>query len=162
MKAFTIAKYGKSVPLLPVDYTRQDFAAELSGHDVVLNSLDSRTLRRALAVLRPGGQLISISGPPDPGFADERGLNIVLKTVFRALSFGIRRASGKAGVHYSFLFMRAEGSHLEKITALVERGAIRLVIDSIFPFSETAEALVWLERGSARGKIVVSMEGDGR
>lgn len=144
-----------------VDYTKQDFAAELSGYDVVLNSLDAGTLRRSLRVLKPGGHLISISGPPDPAFADERGLNAVPKTVFRALSFGIRRASRKAGVHYSFLFMRAEGSQLAKITALVEQGIIKPVIDRAFPFAETAEALAELERGGARGKIVVSMGGQG-
>lgn len=110
-------------------------------------------------MLKPGGHLISIAGPPDPGFADERGLNIVLKTVLRALSFGIRRASRKAGVHYSFLFMWADGSQLAQITSLVEQGFIKPVIDRIFPFAETPEALAYLERGSARGKIVVSMAG---
>ncbi|MGX9117122.1 NADP-dependent oxidoreductase [Mesorhizobium sp. BHbsci] len=140
-----------------VDYTKQDFAKELSGYDVVLNSLDAKTLRRSLDVLKPGGHLISISGPPDPAFADERHLGVVLKTIFRALSFSIRRAATKAGVHYSFLFMRAEGSQLAEITRLVEEGVIKPVIDRIFPFEQTPEALAYLERGSARGKIVVSM-----
>ncbi len=140
-----------------VDYTKQDFAKELSGFDVVLNSLDGQTLRRSLDVLKPGGHLISISGPPDPAFADERRLGIVLKTVFHALSFGIRRAARKADVHYSFLFMRADGNQLAEIARQVEAGTIRPVIDRIFPFAETPEALAYLERGSARGKIVVSM-----
>jgi NADPH:quinone reductase-like Zn-dependent oxidoreductase len=140
-----------------VDYTKQDFAEELSGYDVVLNSLDAKTLRRSLDVLKPGGHLVSISGPPDPAFADQRRLGFVLKTVFRGLSFGIRRAARKAGVHYSFLFMRAEGDQLAEITKLVEDGVIRPVIDRVFPFDQTPEALAYLERGSARGKIVVSM-----
>jgi NADPH:quinone reductase-like Zn-dependent oxidoreductase len=142
-----------------IDYTKQDFTKELSGYDVVLNSLDAATLRRSLEVLKPGGQLISISGPPDPAFADQRRLGIVLKTVFRALSFGIRRAARKAGVHYSFLFMRAEGSQLAQTTALVEQGVIKPVIDRIFPFARSPQALACLERGNARGKIVVSMGG---
>jgi NADPH:quinone reductase-like Zn-dependent oxidoreductase len=142
-----------------VDYTKQDFAKELFGYDVVLNSLDAKTLHRSIAVLKPGGQLISISGPPDPAFADERRLGFVLKTVFRSLSFGIRRAARKAGVQYSFLFMRAEGSQLAEITKLVEDGVIRPVIDRVFPFAQTHEALAYLERGSARGKIVVSTGG---
>jgi hypothetical protein len=120
-----------------IDYTRQDFAKALSGYDVVLNSPDADTLRRSLGVLKPGGHLISISGPPDPGFADERGLSIVPKTVLRALSFGIRRASRTAGVHYPFLFMRADGSQLAQITSLVEQGVIKPVIDRIFQFAET-------------------------
>ncbi|WP_432284186.1 NADP-dependent oxidoreductase [Aminobacter sp. BA135] len=140
-----------------IDYTKQDFAKELSGYDVVLNSLDAKTLHRSLDVLKPGGHLVSISGPPDPAFADERRLGFVLTTVFRALSFGIRRAARKAGVHYSFLFMRADGRQLADITKLVEAGVIKPVIDRIFPFEQTHEALAYLERGSARGKIVVSI-----
>ena len=41
----------------------------LRDYDVVLNSLDKVTLEKSLRVLKPGGQLISISGPPDAAFA---------------------------------------------------------------------------------------------
>jgi NADPH:quinone reductase-like Zn-dependent oxidoreductase len=57
----------------------------------VLNSLDGYTLQKFLNVLKPGGKLISISGPPDPDFAREQGLNWFLRQVFRLLSFSIRR-----------------------------------------------------------------------
>jgi len=48
-----------------IDYRKQDFAETLRDYDVVLNSLDKRILEKSLRVLKPGGQLISISGPPD-------------------------------------------------------------------------------------------------
>ena len=51
-----------------IDYKTQDFEKVLSGYDLVLNSQDPKTLEKSLGVLKPGGQLISISGPPDPGF----------------------------------------------------------------------------------------------
>ncbi len=53
-----------------IDYKTQDFSELLSGYDVVLNSLDAKTLEKSLVVLKPGGKLISISGPPDPAFAE--------------------------------------------------------------------------------------------
>jgi hypothetical protein len=56
-----------------IDYKKQDFEKVLSGYDVVLNSLDGDTLRKSLKVLKPGGKLISISGPPDPDFARNTG-----------------------------------------------------------------------------------------
>ena len=74
-----------------IDYKKQDFEKVLSGYDVVLNSLDGDTLQKSLNVLKPGGKLISISGPPDPDFAREQGLNWFLQQVMRLLSFGIRR-----------------------------------------------------------------------
>lgn len=52
-----------------IDYRSQNFEQELAGYDVVLNSLDAKTLEKSLKVLKPGGKLISISGPPDPVFA---------------------------------------------------------------------------------------------
>ena len=52
-----------------IDYKKDDFEKVLSDYDVVLNSLDKVTLEKSLRVLKPGGQLISISGPPDPEFA---------------------------------------------------------------------------------------------
>ncbi|RVA00017.1 NADP-dependent oxidoreductase, partial [Mesorhizobium sp. M7A.F.Ca.US.002.01.1.1] len=58
-----------------VDYRKDDFEKVLSGYDVVLNSQDAKTLEKSLNVLKPGGKLISISGPPDPDFAREKGLN---------------------------------------------------------------------------------------
>ena len=63
-----------------IDYEHQDFEKLLSGYDIVLNSQDSKTLDKSLRVLKPGGRLISISGPPDPAFADTLGMNLVLQT----------------------------------------------------------------------------------
>ena len=56
-----------------IDYKKDDFEKVLSGYDVVLNSQDAKTLEKSLSVLKPGGKLISISGPPDPEFARETG-----------------------------------------------------------------------------------------
>ena len=53
-----------------IDYKTQDFETMLHGYDVVLHSQDSKTLDKSLRVLKPGGTLISISGPPDPAFAE--------------------------------------------------------------------------------------------
>ncbi len=140
-----------------IDYTQQDFAHVLSGYDVVLNSLDSKVLEQSLSVLKPGGQLISISGPPTPAFAQAQGLSWGLRQAMRLLSFGIRRKARKKGVHYAFVFMRADGAQLREITALVESGVIRPVIDRTFPFAATADALRLVEQGRAKGKVVVTL-----
>lgn len=140
-----------------VDYRKDEFERVLSGYDVVLNSQDSKTLEKSLRVLKPGGKLISISGPPDPEFASEQGLNIVLRTLLWVLSRGIRsRASGR-GVTYSFLFMRAHGEQLRRIAALIESGTIRPVVDRVFAFDATGDALAYVETGRAKGKVVVKV-----
>lgn len=140
-----------------IDYKKQDFAAVLDGYDVVLNSLGKDTLEKSLKVLKPGGKLISISGPPDGAFAKESGFNWVLQQVMRLLSFGIRRKAKRHGVSYSFVLMRADGEQLGKITSLIESGAIRPVVDRTFPFLATNEAMDYLATGRAKGKVVISV-----
>jgi NADPH:quinone reductase-like Zn-dependent oxidoreductase len=140
-----------------VDYKTQDFEKVLSGYDLVLNSQDTKTLEKSLRVLKPGGQLISISGPPDPDFAKALELNLFLKLVVRLLSRRVRKKAKSLGVLYSFLFMRAQGQQLSEITSLIEAGVIRPVVDRVFPFEKTNEALAYVETGRAKGKVVITM-----
>jgi NADPH:quinone reductase-like Zn-dependent oxidoreductase len=140
-----------------IDYKKEDFEKLLSGYDVVLNSLGKDTLEKSLEVLKPGGKLISISGPPDVAFAQENGSNWFLQQAMRLMSFGIRKKAKRHGVSYSFVFMRANGEQLRKITLLIEAGIIRPVIDRIFPFEAIKEALAYLETGRARGKVVIKV-----
>lgn len=140
-----------------IDYKKEDFAKVLSGYDLVLNSLDSKTLEKSLAVLKPGGKLISISGPPDPEFAREQGLNWFLRQVMRFLSAGIRRKAKRRGVNYSFVFMRADGEQLSRITSLIDAGVIRPVVDRVFPFEATNDALAYVDTGRSKGKVVVKV-----
>ena len=140
-----------------IDYRRQDFAADLRDYDVVLNSLGKEELERSLQILKPGGHLISISGPPTPTFATSRGLAWPLKQVMRLLSHGIRSKAKMKGVTYTFVFMRADGAQLSTITSLVESGAIAPVIDRVFPFQDTQGALAYVESGRAKGKVVVEL-----
>lgn len=140
-----------------IDYKKDAFEEHLSGHDVVLNSQDGKTLAKSLGVLKPGGSLISISGPPDPRFADDIKAPWLLKQVMRALSFGVRRQAQRLGVGYSFLFMKASGHQLRQITPLIESGAVRPVIDKVFPFESTNDALAYVESGRAKGKVVIKV-----
>ena len=135
-----------------VDYKTQDFEKVLSGYDLVLNSQDPKTLEKSLRVLKPGGLLISISGPPDPTFAKQHGLNLFLRLVMYLLSRGVRKKAKSLGVRYSFLFMRAQGQQLNEITSLIESGAIRPIVDKVFPFEKTEDALAYVETGRAKGR----------
>lgn len=141
-----------------IDYKQQDFANELHDYDVVLNSLGADVLEKSVKVLKPGGQLISLSGPPTAQFAQEQGLSWVLRQVMRLLSSGIRRRARKHGVSYAFLFMRADGVQLKKITSLIEAGSIKPVIDRSFPFESTAEALRYVEQGRSKGKVAITIK----
>jgi NADPH:quinone reductase-like Zn-dependent oxidoreductase len=141
-----------------VDYKKQEFEKVLSDYDLALNSLGSDTLAKSLLVLKTGGKLISISGPPDIEFARELGLNWMLQQLTRLLSFQIRRKGAARRIRYSFLLMRANGDQLERIAALIDAGAIRPVVDRVLPFDSVHAALAYVEQGRAKGKVVLKMQ----
>ena len=137
-----------------IDYRKEDFATTLRDYDVVINSLGSEELGKSVQVLKPGGKLISISGPPDPAFARQIGTSWPIRQIMRLLSARIRALAKRHGVDYSFLFMRASGEQLREITALVDAGVIRPVIDRVFPFESLNEAMSYVDKGRAKGKVV--------
>jgi NADPH:quinone reductase-like Zn-dependent oxidoreductase len=139
-----------------IDYAKTNFAEQLSGYDVVLDSLGGENLRKSLTVLRPGGLAISVVGPPDAAFAAQLGQSL-LKPVMALLSYTVRAKARKLGVRYSFFFMRADGAQLKTLASLYDSGKLRPVVDRTFPFDETLEALAHVEQGRAKGKVVVAM-----
>ncbi|QII07250.1 NADP-dependent oxidoreductase [Rhodococcoides fascians A25f] len=142
---------------LVIDYRTQDFETQISGYDLVIDSLSGDNLEKSLRVLKPGGKAIGITGPPDPDFARNAGLNPVLRLAITALSRKIRRQARKLGVDYQFMFMHSDGEQLRRIAALVDDGTIRPVVGATYPFEETQEALQSLGRGGVRGKTVVTL-----
>jgi NADPH:quinone reductase-like Zn-dependent oxidoreductase len=156
----------KNIPLvkslgadLIIDYKIEDFETILKDYDLVLHSnKDSKILEKSLRVLKPGGQLISLTGPPTPEFAAALGLPWYLKMVINLLSFSARKKAKKQNVSFEFLFMRAEGNQLSQITKLIESGVIKPIVDKVFPFEQTNEALAYIETGRAKGKVVIKVQ----
>ncbi|MFC9839392.1 NADP-dependent oxidoreductase [Rhodococcus sp. NPDC127530] len=146
-----------------VDYTREDFSTMLSGYDLVLDSLGGKNLEKSLTVLKPGGLAIGVAGPPDAGFAKQLGAPRLLGVAMNVLSRKIRKQAKALGVRYEFFFMQASGSQLRELGALYDSGKLRPIIDRIFPFDETLEAMAHVEQGrTTAGKVVVSMSPDHR
>jgi len=139
-----------------VDY-KKDFADVLSGYDVVLDSLGGENLQKSLTVLKPGGQAISVTGPPDPGFAKQLGAPQFIGVVMGLLSRKVHKQARKLGVSYSFLFMQSNGAQLRELAALYDAGHLRPIIDKTFPFDQTLQALAYVEQGRANGKVVITL-----
>jgi len=143
---------------LVIDYKTQDFENMLTDYNLVLNSQDLKTLEKSIRILKPGGKVISISGPPDVDFAKKLGLNFFLKAVMFLLSFQTKKLAKKQNVDYSFLFMEASGNQLNEISKLIESGIIKPTIDKIFPFEQTNDALNYVDSGRAKGKVIIKIK----
>ncbi|QGH62952.1 NADP-dependent oxidoreductase [Serratia proteamaculans] len=141
-----------------VDYKKEEFEKVLAGYDVVLGTTRGDMIEKSTQILKPGGSIVSLVGPLDVKFARERGLNFFLTFIFRLMSRNIMRLSKKRGLTYRFLFVRPEGDQLSQIGKLVETEQIKPIIDKVFPFAQTKEALAYLAQGHAKGKVVIKMQ----
>ncbi|MGZ3765370.1 MAG: zinc-binding dehydrogenase [Mucilaginibacter sp.] len=54
--------------------------------------------------------------------------------------------------------MSTEGSQLGKITLLIEASVIKPVIDKVFPFEQTNDAMTYVESVRAKGKVVLKVK----
>ncbi len=140
-----------------VDYKKQEFETVLRDYDAVLGTVRGDALLKSLRILKPHSTIASLIGPPDAAFARARGMNAFFRFVFGLLSRKIIGQGKKRGVAYSFLFVHPDGGQLTEIGKLFEAGRIRTVVDKVFPFDQTKEALAYLEKGRAKGKVVVQM-----
>ncbi|MFN3785085.1 MAG: NADP-dependent oxidoreductase [Spirosomataceae bacterium] len=140
-----------------IDYKTQDFEKLLAEYDVVLNSQDEKTLEKSVRILKPGGKIISISGPPDVSFALKMNLSWWMRTIIHFLSRKIQIQTQKSKVSYSFLFVEPDGQALAEIGRLIEERSVQPIIDKVFPFEKINEAMAYVASGRAKGKVVVKV-----
>jgi NADPH:quinone reductase-like Zn-dependent oxidoreductase len=141
-----------------IDYKKLEFENVLSDYDAVLGAVRGDTLDKSLRILKPKSKIVSLVGPPDAAFARARGMNFFMVFVFWMLSRRMNRRAKQRGIEYSFLFMHPDGGQLSEIGELLKAGNIRPVIDKTFPFDQAKGALDYLEKGRAKGKVVVQMK----
>lgn len=142
-----------------VDYRSQDFAQILRGYDMVFDTLGGDALIRSFDVLREGGIVVSVSGPPDLELTRDWPMPLYVRVAIRAISWRVRRIAKQRKCRYRFMLMRPSGAQLAEIAALIDEGVIRPVIDRVYSFDRVGEAIAYSETGRATGKIVISRGG---
>jgi NADPH:quinone reductase-like Zn-dependent oxidoreductase len=140
-----------------IDYQQQEFEAVLEDYDAVLGTVRGDALEKSLRILKPKSTVVSLIGPPDAAFARARGMNFFMRFVFGLLSRKIIRRAKERGAEYSFLFVHPDAGQLAEIGELLQAGKIRPVIDKVFQFDQAKDALAYLDKGRAKGKVVVQI-----
>jgi NADPH:quinone reductase-like Zn-dependent oxidoreductase len=125
-----------------VDYTKEDFTLGTQRYDLILDNVGNHSFSEYRRVLTPAGVLV-----PNTGHA---GMGYVIAAMVRSLY--TRQQGG--------LFVAVpKRDTLLVLHGLVESNKLAPVIDRTYPLSDTPEAFRYLEKGHARGKVVISIIG---
>jgi NADPH:quinone reductase-like Zn-dependent oxidoreductase len=129
-----------------VDYTREDFADGRTKYDVILDNVSSLPLTRLRGALTPKGTLV-LNGGGSPGH------------VFGPVAGILRAVVANAFVSQRLrpLPSRQNREELLAVTGLIETGKLTPVVDRTYPLADTAEGLLHVEQGHARGKVVITV-----
>lgn len=119
-----------------IDYTAVDFTDAVRDVDVVLDTIGGDTVERSLAVLRPGGHLVTATSEDDPDL--------------------IARYEA-AGMRFSGIAVDPDPFALRGLVDLVEQGRLRVHVEKTFPFERVADAHRLLDRGHLQGKLVLTL-----
>lgn len=137
-------------------YTEENYWQTLSGVDFVIDTLGEKEFDRELSVLKENGILLSLRGVPNGAFAQKNGFPLIKRILFTLAGTKYDRKAKRQGKAYRFLFVRADGTQLEKITRIIEANHIVPKIDPHeFDLSRISDALALVSGGHINGKVMV-------
>src|SRR5215510_2027561 len=132
-----------------IDYTREDFTKSTTRYDVVLDLIGNRPLLENRRVLTTKGiyVLVGGGGPEDQGF-----IGPLVQPVKEFI------LSPFVSQKLVMLFAELNKKDLTLVGDLMQAGKVKAVIDRRYKLSEVPEALRYLEKGHARGKVVITVD----
>ncbi|MFT4662432.1 MAG: NADPH:quinone reductase-like Zn-dependent oxidoreductase [Flavobacteriales bacterium] len=134
-----------------IDYKTEDYKAIVNDADIVFDTLGQNYALEAFEVIKQGGKVVSVVGPLDEESAHMFGM------ADYKLPEDLAKACSAKAAAYKFIFMHPNGAQLAEIKSMIEDENIKPVIDKVYPFSESIEAIEHLATGRAKGKIVMKM-----
>ena len=140
-----------------IDYTKENFQEQGKQFDVVYDTLGGEHTLNSFKVLKPGGRVISIAGDLDDITAKQLKLNRFIRFLLSLKVKKIINTASKLDASYRFHLMSPNGTQLQKLAELYESEIIKPIIDKTYIFEESIQALKYLSKGHAKGKVVVKM-----
>ena len=141
-----------------LDYRREPYWEQVSPVDYVIDTLGPREFAHELSVLKKGGRLVSLRTGPNKAFAEKHHLSGMKKLLFTLAGSKYDKAARRQGKEYRFLFVRADGAQLQKITEIVAQQQIMPAVDTrLFSLAQADEALQLVAKGPLNGKVILPM-----
>jgi alcohol dehydrogenase len=140
-----------------IAYDRENYASLPARYDIVFDTLGGPTTSASFSVLKQGGTVVSVMGPPDRAFARQVGANLALSFVMWCIGLPMQLRARRVGGHYFRFLTESSGIQLEHVGRLVDAGKVRTVVERIYPFDQAVQALQDAATGRARGKLVIQV-----
>jgi NADPH:quinone reductase-like Zn-dependent oxidoreductase len=105
----------------------------------------------AFKIIKEGGVVTSIVGPPDEESAKIMGIPDY--NLPEQLSNLIEEKS----IAYKHTWMQPNAAQLKEIKTMVEEGNIKPTVDLIYEFEDGIDAYEYLATGRAEGKVIISL-----
>lgn len=137
-----------------IAYDREDYRHRLDRYDMVFDTLGGEHTLGSFNVIKRGGILVSVAGPPDREMA-AKAPNFLVRWGMRAMAREVHAAAKNKQVRYFRFLTESDGPRLETLVPLLESGEIRPLIDRVFEFEQLVAACEYLQQGRARGKVVL-------
>uniref|UniRef100_A0AAR2LSA9 NAD(P)H oxidoreductase RTN4IP1, mitochondrial n=1 Tax=Pygocentrus nattereri TaxID=42514 RepID=A0AAR2LSA9_PYGNA len=143
-----------------VDYTAGPVERKLhtlEKFDVILDNIGGETEHWALSLLKPwcGAKYVTLVTPFLRN-TDQLGLaDGMMQTAVTVATKALKHIT--KGVHYRWGFFAPSGPALDDVSEMVDAGKIRAVVEEQFSFAQVPKAFEKVEKGHARGKIVVTV-----
>jgi len=133
-----------------IDYTKDDFTTRRWQYDLMFDCIGNRSLSACLGALTPRGTYVVVGGPNGRWIGP---LASLLKTLLLS-PFVSRKLVG--------CLAKPNVEDLTAVSALMTAGKLTPVIGRQYRLCEAPDAIRYLETGHARGKLVVTMNGETR
>jgi NADPH:quinone reductase-like Zn-dependent oxidoreductase len=130
-----------------IDYTREDFTQGNPGYDLILDMVGNRPLLEIKRALAPQGRLVIVGGP-----SEDPWIGAMISPIKAWL------LSPFVDQEMGFMLAITSPADLNVLSELMQSGKVTPVIDRRYKLGEIAAAIVYLEEGHARGKVIVTPE----
>lgn len=141
-----------------IDYKTEKFQDIVNNVDIVYDTLGGQYTVDAFDVLKDGGKVVSLVGPVDDETAKEMGLGFFARIYLYFKRMTVARQIKKKSAYYKLIIMVPNHLELNTIRQLAESGTVKPIIDKIFAFSESINAILYQKSGHAKGKIIIKMK----
>jgi NADPH:quinone reductase-like Zn-dependent oxidoreductase len=144
-----------------IAYDHEDYRAVGKIYDIVFDLIGGKQTVQAFSVIKPGGSVVSVAGPPDREFIEKFGKGFLVRSVMNLTSRRVFAKARKSKAEYFRFMTESDGTALSHLLPMVESGQIKPVIDRVFPMHALPEAMEYQMTGRAQGKIVLQVSRTG-